>query len=104
MTGVVVFLLFLTASWWTVGISNGYSMVCPPVRGDTPRALASGLSPVQAGKSWYNYFIPPSGLAQYEFFWAHIAFGKCKYSSLIFFYFFFVDFSRPLMKPKGESA
>ena len=37
-----------------------YTMVCPPVRGDNPRALASGLSPVQADKPWYNYFIPPS--------------------------------------------
>ena len=34
-------------------------MVCPPVRGDNPRALASGLSPVQVDKPWYNYFIPP---------------------------------------------
>ena len=25
-------------------------MVCPPVRGDNPRALASGLSNVQADK------------------------------------------------------
>ena len=25
-----------------------YGMVCRPVRGDNPRALASGLSPVQA--------------------------------------------------------
>ena len=33
-------------------------MVCPPIRGDDPRALASGLSPVQADKPWYNYFIP----------------------------------------------
>ena len=31
-------------------ISNCYTMVCPPVRGDNPRALASGLSYVQAGK------------------------------------------------------
>ena len=35
-------------------------MVCPPVRGDNPRALASGLSPGQADKLWYNYSIPPS--------------------------------------------
>ena len=28
-------------------------MVCPPVRGNNPRALASGLSPVQADKPWY---------------------------------------------------
>ena len=35
-------------------------------------------------------------------FFIHIAFGKCKYCSLVFL-IFFVDF-RPLMKPKGESA
>ena len=35
-------------------------MVCPPVRGDSPRALARGLSPVHADKLWYNYSIPPS--------------------------------------------
>ena len=27
--------------------SNGYTMGCPPVRRDNPRALASGLSYVQ---------------------------------------------------------
>ena len=37
-------------------------MVCPPVRGDNPRVLASGLSPLQADKSWYNYFIPRSSV------------------------------------------
>ena len=31
-------------------ISNGYTMDCPHVRGDNPRALASGLSYVQADK------------------------------------------------------
>ena len=36
---------------------NSYTMVCSPVRGVNPRALASGLSPVQADKLWYNYFI-----------------------------------------------
>ena len=29
------------------GTSNSYSMGCPPVRGDNPRGLASGLSYVQ---------------------------------------------------------
>ena len=43
-------------------ISNSYITVCPPVRGDNPRALASGLSPVHADKPWYNYFIPPSSV------------------------------------------
>ena len=31
-------------------ISNSYTMGCPHVRGDNPRALASGLSYVQVGK------------------------------------------------------
>ena len=31
-------------------LSNSYTMGCPPVRGDNPRALASGLSYVQANK------------------------------------------------------
>ena len=31
-------------------LSNSYTMGCPPVRGDNPRALASGLSYVQADK------------------------------------------------------
>ena len=36
-------------SLW-VEISNSYTMGCPPVRGDNPRALASGLSYVQVEK------------------------------------------------------
>ena len=43
-------------------ISNGYTIGCPPVRGDNPRALASGLSYVQADNPWYNYFIPPTSV------------------------------------------
>ena len=31
-------------------ISNSFTMGCPPVRGDYPRALASGLSYVQVDK------------------------------------------------------
>ena len=31
-------------------ISSSYTMACPPVRGDNPRALASGLSYVQVDK------------------------------------------------------
>ena len=30
--------------------SNSYTIGCPPVRGDNPRALASGLSYVQVDK------------------------------------------------------
>ena len=29
---------------------NSYTMACPPVRGDNPQALASGLSYIQADK------------------------------------------------------
>ena len=44
-------------------IDNSYTTVCPPVRVDNPRALASGrLSPVQENKQWYNYFIPPTSV------------------------------------------
>ena len=31
-------------------LRNKYTMGCPPVRGDNPRALASGLSYVQVNK------------------------------------------------------
>ena len=46
-------------------------MVCPPVRGDNPRALASGLSPVQSGNHGifilYHLYISVD-LAHYELF------------------------------------
>ena len=45
-----------------VVISYSYTMVCPPVRGDNPRALASGLSPIQADTPWFNYFKLPSSV------------------------------------------
>ena len=41
---------------------NSYTMGCPHVRGDNPRALASGLSYVQVDNPWYNYFIPPTSV------------------------------------------
>ena len=31
-------------------LGDSYTMACPPVRGDNPRALASGLSYVQVDK------------------------------------------------------
>ena len=37
----------LELSRQAVSKSNSYTMACPPVRGDNPRALASGLSCVQ---------------------------------------------------------
>ena len=38
-------------------IYNSYTMVCPPVPGDNPRALPGGLCLVKAEK--YCCFIPP---------------------------------------------
>ena len=35
---------------WSCELSNSYTMGCPPIRGDNPRALASGLSYVQVDK------------------------------------------------------
>ena len=35
---------------------NSLTVVCPPVRGDNPRALARGLSPRTGGQPCYNYF------------------------------------------------
>ena len=48
-------------------ISNSYTMGCPPVRGDNPRALASGLSYVHVDKHgitflYHNFFIPPTSV------------------------------------------
>ena len=37
---------------------NVHVKICPPVLGDNLQALASGLSPVEVDKPWYNYFIP----------------------------------------------
>ena len=43
--------LFIETSWTALTtLSNSYTMGCPPVRGDNPRALASGLSYVQVDK------------------------------------------------------
>ena len=47
-------------------ISNSYTMVCPPVRGENPLAKASGFISHTGGQTVY-YFIPPSSIyAQYE--------------------------------------
>ena len=43
-------------------LCNSYTMGCPPVRGDNPRALASGLSYVQVDKHGITIFIPPSSV------------------------------------------
>ena len=43
-------------------LRNSYTMGCPHVRGDNPRALASGLSNVQVDNPWYNCFIPPTSV------------------------------------------
>ena len=58
-------------------ISNSYTMGCPPVCGDNPRALASGLSYVQVDKhciTIYTTYISVD-LAHYQIFRAKIAKG-----------------------------
>ena len=35
---------------WSATVSHSFTMGCPPVCGDNPRALASGLSNVQVDK------------------------------------------------------
>ena len=47
---------------YTRTVSKSYTMGCPPVCGDNPRALASGLSYVQVDNPWYNYFMPPTSV------------------------------------------
>ena len=37
-------------NYLSIELCNSYTMGCPPVRGDNPRALASGLSYVQVDK------------------------------------------------------
>ena len=46
-----LFVLIQRADTSSAGcISKSYTMGCPPVRGDNPRALASGLSYIQVNK------------------------------------------------------
>ena len=48
---VVVRFIFLSGIYCVnTTLSDSYTMGCPPVRGDNPRALASGLSYVQVDK------------------------------------------------------
>ena len=44
------FHVILKMQFSRMGLCNSYTMGCPPVRGDNPRALASGLSYVQVDK------------------------------------------------------
>ena len=56
-----------------VNTISSYTMGCPPVHEDNPRA-------VQAGNPWYNYFIPPTyisvDLAQHGLFRARVDKGS----------------------------
>ena len=67
----------------TIILSNSYTMGCPPVRGDNPRALASGLSYVQVdkhGKLFYTTYISVD-LAQHEIFRAKVGKGGIQFST-----------------------
>ena len=61
-------------------IRNSYTMGCPPVRGDNPRALASGLSYVQVdkyGRLFYATYISVD-LAHPEIYRAKVGKGGIK--------------------------
>ena len=45
----------LELSTQAVSKSNSYTVACPPVREDNPKALASGLSCVQVGMVYICY-------------------------------------------------
>ena len=52
-----------------------YTTVCPPVRGDKPQALVSGLSPILVDRLWCNYFFTTYisiDLAHHEIFHAKV--------------------------------
>ena len=57
--------------------SNSYTIGCPPVRGDNPRALASGLSYVQVDKHGITilYYLHQCRLANHEIFRAKVGKG-----------------------------
>ena len=64
-------------------IRNSYTMGCPPVRGDNPRALASGLSYVQLDKhgiTIYTTYISVD-YAHHEIFRAKVGTGGIKSST-----------------------
>ena len=59
------------------GSSNSHTMGCPPVHGDNPRALASGLSYVQLDKHGITIFITyiSVDIAHHEIFRADVGKG-----------------------------
>ena len=62
---------------------NGYTMGCPPVRGDNPRALASGLFYVQVDKHgitilYHQHPCSHVDLAYHEIFRAKVGKGGIK--------------------------
>ena len=64
-------------------ISNSYTMGCPTVRGDNPRALASGLSYVQLdkhGMTFYTTYISVV-LAHHEIVHAKVGKGGIKFGN-----------------------
>ena len=59
-------------------ICNSYTIGCPSVRGDNPRALASGLSYVQVDKHGINTTYISVELAHHEIFRAKVGKGGIK--------------------------
>ena len=57
------------------GLSNSSTMGCPPVRGDNPRALASGLSYVQVDKHGITILYHHHQCRHHEIFHAKVGKG-----------------------------
>ena len=60
-------------------------MVCPPVRGDNPRALANGLSPIHVDNHDLPIYITKISvnLAHYEIFSSSVGKGGIKNASML---------------------
>ena len=64
--------------WAGHGLSNSYTMGCPPIRGENPRALASGLSYVQVDKHGITIYTTFTSvdLAHHKFFRSKVTKAK----------------------------
>ena len=74
-------------------LSNSYTMGCPPVRGDNPRILASGLSYIQVDKHGITILYPyiSVDLARHEI--VHTKVGKGGINAFSLYWLIMVELS-----------
>ena len=75
----------LMTTYLQIGLSNSYTMGCPPVRVDNPRALASGLSYIQVDKHGITilYHLHQCRSRHQELFNAKVGKGRIIYDVLL---------------------